>query len=459
MESATGEIKVEITSDRMEASITLLNQGSEVTADALAAALAESKVIFGIDQEKLKAIAEKPVYNVPYVVARGKPAVDGKNEAIEFKFPTGETKTIQETAAGSLDFRSISNFYNVRAGDLLAIKVPATDGQNGSMVTGEELKARDGKTAGIRVGKGVKLSDDGLSALAEDDGHACLVADRITVQNVVEVPSNVDYSVGNIKFIGSVRVRGNVMPDFIIEAERDIEIAGNVEKATVRCGGNLAIRGIVFGQRECLIEAGGDAVIGAVDQAEVRVQGNLEVNSYIRHSTVSIGGSLEVKAKKGNIVGGDIHCFRSIDAPFIGNAMATLTKLTVGSNPFISHQLEALRKEQGEVEGKLKQIRAALSTLASRAGAGPLDSKTEEIHRKLELTREALEPQSAKLAEQIARHQEMSTEYKEAKIKVSQIIFPGVIISFRDKMQYKTQDEQQRLTFYEEAAEIRTGPY
>ena len=50
-------------------------------------------------------------------------------------------------------------------------------------------------------------------------------------------------------------------------------------------------------------------------------------------------------------------------------------------------------------------------------------------------------------------------EFKEAKIKVSQVIYPGVIISFRDRMQYKTQDEQQALSFYEEESEIRTGPY
>jgi len=453
------DVRVELTSDRMEASITLLNAKREYSADALTAFLASAGVSTGVDKEKLKEIAARPVFNLPFVVAHGKPAVDGKNEIVEFKFPTGEVKTIQETTSGSLDFRSISNFYNFRAGDLLALKTPATEGQSGFTVTGEELMARPGKATGIRVGKGAKVSEDGMSAVAEDDGHACIVGDRITVQNTVEVPSNLDYSVGNIKFIGSVRVRGHVMPDFIIETEGDIEIAGNVEKATVKCGGNLTIHGIVFGQGECLIEAKGNATVGAVDQAEVKVLGNLVVNNYVRHSSVSVGGGLVVQAKKGNIVGGDIHCFRSIEAPFIGNAMATLTKLTVGSSPFVSHEIESLEGQLAENERKLQQVNTALSTLASRASTAQLDARTQELHDKLEQARRQLEPLVQKLNEQLSNKQAMGSEYKEAKIKVSQIIYPGVIISFRDKMQYKTQDEQQHVTFYEEAAEIHTGPY
>jgi uncharacterized protein (DUF342 family) len=291
------------------------------------------------------------------------------------------------------------------------------------------------------------------------DGHACLVADRITVQNSVEVPENLDYSVGNIKFIGSVHIRGHVMPDFSVEAEGNIEIDGNVEKAIVRCGGNLAIRGIVFGQKDCLIEVGGEAEIGAIDQADVMVRKSLTVANYIRHSNVSVGGDLTVKADKGNIVGGDIHCFRKIDAPFIGNSMATLTKLTVGTNPFISHEIEALKAEFTEAEKKLSQVKTALSTLASRATAGQESEKTSALKEKLQNTRNQLEPLLGSLREQINESEQKSTEFKEAKIKVQQVIYPGVIISFRDRMQYKTQDEQQALTFYEEESEIRTGPY
>jgi uncharacterized protein (DUF342 family) len=453
------DIKIDLTSDRMEASIELLNAESEFTFEDLISALSAKGITFGIDNDKLKKIAAEPQFNVPLVIACGQKAVDGKNEEIEYKFTTGDQPVIKETDSGTLDFRSISNFVNIKAGEMLAVKTPATDGESGSTVTGDELKARDGKKINLRVGKGVKVSEDGWSATAEVDGHACLLADRITVQNTVEVPENVDYSVGNIKFIGSVHIRGNVMPDFSVEAEGNIEIDGNVEKAVIRCGGNLAIRGIVFGQGECVIEAGGDAEVGAIDQAEVRVRKSLIVANYVRHSNVSVGGDLIVKADKGNIVGGDIHCFRKIDAPFIGNSMATLTKLTVGTNPFISHEIESLQTEFYEADKKLTQVRTALSTLASRADSGQESDKTSVLKEKLLNTRQQLEPLLEKLQAQIAESQEKSTEFKEAKIKVSQVIYPGVIISFRDRMQYKTQDEQQALSFYEEESEIRTGPY
>ncbi|MBN2081791.1 DUF342 domain-containing protein [bacterium] len=456
-----GDVKVEVSADKMQASITLLNERvrDQITEDSIRSALIDKQVIAGIDEERIKQLAANPVFNVPQVVAQGQRAVDGKNETVEYKFPVSTEKSIEETATGSLDFRSISNFVSMRANELLAVKQPPTLGTSGYTVLGDELKARDGRTINLRVGKGARLSDDGLSAISTTDGHACLIADRITVQNTVEVPAHVDYSVGNIKFIGNVKIRGNVMPDFTVEAEGDVEIAGNVEQATIKCGGDLNIRGIIFGQGQCEIDVVGNAMIGAIDQATVRVKGNLQVNNYVRHSNVAVGGLLEVQAKKGNIVGGDIHCYRGIESPYIGNNMATLTKLTVGSNPFVSQENEALEAKFSEIDKQLKQIRAAISAMHDRYPPGSRTSKTEEMITKLENTRSQLEPAAKALNDQIQQNKAQSSDFKEAKIKVSQIIYPGVIVSFRDRMQYKTQDEQQRLCFYEEAAEIRTGPF
>ncbi len=42
---------------------------------------------------------------------------------------------------------------------------------------------------------------------------------------------------------------------------------------------------------------------------------------------------------------------------------------------------------------------------------------------------------------------------------MSQTIFPGVLINFRGRLQYKSNDPAQHTTFYEEGAEVRSGPY
>jgi uncharacterized protein len=452
---------VEVSSDKMEASIKLLTDAAKVSlsAEKLREALAAKGVTHGINDSALQKLASSPQLNLDFVVAKGRPPEESRSEEIEYKFDASGEALPEGDEAGSVDFRSIKNFNNTRAGSLVAIKHPAIEGSPGYDVLGNEFKPREGKRLTLRTGKGVVLAEDGQSATAEIDGHACLVGDRLSVLGTIDIPANVDFSIGNINFIGNVRVRGAVMPGFSVTAEGGIEIAGNVEKANIKCGGNLDIRGLVFGQGHCEIEVAGDASIGAVDQAELTIRGDLNVMNYIRHCKVAVGGKVEVKGKKGNIVGGEIAAFRGIQAPFIGNSMATLTKLTVGSNPFISSELDVARARLAELETRMGQITTALKAIEARASAGPLDPSIQAMQEKLLKAKEQIEPETTSLTQQVAELQAQAAEYKEAKIRISEIVYSGVVINFRDRLQYKTMDEAQHMCFYEEAAEIRTGPF
>jgi len=456
------DVEIKVSSDRMEATLTLVKgnlQGS-FTVEDLQEILQGMRVNSGILVDRLQHLVKTAEPNVPHVVARGKQPVDGEHEKASYTFPTSRQTAVEETESGSVDFRNISNFNNIKEGTVLAEKTPATSGEPGFNVMGEQLKARDGKTISLRIGKGAELSEDGMRALAKVNGHACLVADRICVLETVEVPAHVDYSIGNISFIGNVRVRGGVMPGFVVEAQGNIEITGNVEKATIKCGGDLDIRGIVFGQGDCTIEVNGDARLGAIDQAKLSVRGDLKANSYIRHCEALVGGAVEVLGKKGNIVGGEVHAFRGITAPFIGNNMATLTKLTVGSNPFVSHELTKLEQQHNELSGKLAQVLNALdAALARKQMSGGVDEKTEGIIEKLKQARTQLEPAVAKVKKELEETKARVSEFKESRIRVGEIVYPGVVVNFRNRLQYKTMDEAQRVSFYEEEAEIRTGPY
>ena len=452
---------VEISGDKMEASIKLLSNAAlpGLSAQTLREAMATKGVTHGIVDIALEKLANSPQLNLSYTVAKGRPPEESRSEQIEYKFDATGQALPEGDDTGSIDFRSIKNFNNTRAGALIAIKLPAIDGSAGYDVLGNEFKPREGKRITLRTGKGVLLAEDGQSATAEIDGHACLIGDRLSVLGTIDIPANVDFSVGNINFIGNVRIRGGVMPGFSVIAEGAIEIAGNVEKANIKCGGNLDIHGLVFGQGHCEIESAGTATIGAVDQAVLTIRGDLNVMNYIRHCKVSVGGKVEVKGKKGNIVGGEIAAFRGIQAPFIGNNMATLTKLTVGCNPFISGELEATRARLAELEVRMTQITTALTAIEARAKAGNLDPAIQAMQDKLLKAKEQIEPETTALTAQVESLQAQATEYKEAKIRISEIVYSGVVINFRDRLQYKTMDEAQHLCFYEEAAEIRTGPF
>jgi uncharacterized protein len=444
--------EVYVTGDQMEAYFTLKSEVPGLSVSDIAQALQRSGVVAGVDETRLRELAAKPPLGAPQLVARGYAAVDGTSEQITYHFDVDMgTNKVTEDDAGSIDFRSLKNFLNIEAGSLLAEKTSVVPGKPGRNVLGQDLPAREGRTTAFKFGKGVEVTTDGLKAIAQVDGHPAIIADRLTVLNTVEVPSHVDYSIGNIDFIGNVKVRGDVMPGFAVKTRGNLEIAGNVEQANLDVGGNLDLRGIIFGQGNSKIMVKGDARIGAIDQAEVHVHGHLKVNNYIRHSTVLVGASLELIGQKGNVIGGEISAFQGISCPYAGNAMATLTKLTVGVNPFAAVELDDMVARYNDLDGKLRQINAAIMSSIQRGNTSMLD--------RLKQMQVQLEPVHKQLGEQLELMKMRTAENKDARIKIKEKVFPGVVVNFRNKLQYKTMDEAQRLSFYEEGAEIRTGPY
>jgi uncharacterized protein (DUF342 family) len=453
---------VHVSADGLRAVLTLASAppAGSLGLGGLKQALSAAGVTHGIDEIALQQLVDSPAAGRSIVAAQGTAARDGADEQIVYHFDAAGAPEAAnpDDPDATVDFRNVRNFNSTRAGAVIAEKRRASAPQDGVSVTGQPLKAKAGRALSFKLGKGAQLSPDGERVLAEVDGHACVIAERIGVLATVEVPAHVDFSIGNIAFIGSVRVRGNVVTGFSVEAGGDIEVQGNVEKCLVKAGRNLTVRGIVFGQGDCLLTAGGDAQLNAADQATLQIQGDLTLSGYLRHCTCLVGGKVELTGKRGNIVGGEVHAFRGVSAPFIGNQMATLTRIKVGSNPFISGAIDALLLQQLEQQKKLEQVQLALAAQLKRKGAAP-DPALDAVLGKLRAAEVTLSGQLGELEMQLAALQGKLAETKDAKIRVSEIAYPGVLVNFRDRLQYKTMDELQRLCFYEDASEIRTGAY
>jgi uncharacterized protein (DUF342 family) len=140
--------------------------------------------------------------------------------------------------------------------------------------------------------------------------------------------------------------------------------------------------------------------------------------------------------------------------------MATLTRIKVGTNPFLSAEMQELERQRFEQQGKLEQVQTAIeSQLKRKATLSAPDPRLDAVMVKLRLAESQLQGHLSDIEIQYASLQARLAEFKDAKIRVSEIAYPGVVINFRDRLQYKTMDELQRLSFYEDGAEIRTGPF
>ncbi|MCB1216265.1 DUF342 domain-containing protein [bacterium] len=470
------DYKIDVSDDRLIATMTLSNRETtgQFSADDLRNVLAAAGISQGIIENSLALMAAAPQFGDPVVVARGKQPPCRLLSEVTFLFDTGQpgqvclegklsTEQSEEEGAeeahedhGRIDLKEVRHFQNVQAGAVLARPTVITPEMCGVDVYGHPIQPEFKKASAPKPGRGVEQDEKTGEIRATLTGHASLKAGRISVMDVLDVNGDVDYGVGNIDFIGSVRIMGNIHPGFHIKAGTDLTISGNVDRASLECSGNLQINGIVFGAGETVIRVGGDAHVDALDQCELSVRGDLTISNYMRHCTASIGGSLQIESPKGNLVGGEVHVYRNVDVTSLGSKMAALTKLTVGRNPFSESNPDEIRQEITENEGKLRQISMGIETLKKRLQATGSNLELQQRLGKLMLAEAQFMPVLEGLRLRLEEAQRNATYFREAIISVRETVYPGVVVNFRDKMQYKTMDSMSSLCFYEHEAEIKT---
>jgi uncharacterized protein (DUF342 family) len=463
-----GDYKLEVSDDRMIATLILLNRDlpDKPSVDDLREVLRTHGIVSGISGEQLTAMQASPAYGESFVVARGRTPPLKVISEVTYGFDPGPMVSqsdlsnprpaSHEQDCGPVDLKNVRVFQNVQAGDELVRRTVITPAMCGEDVFGNPIEPEFSKATRPKPGRGVKEDEQSGTITALVTGHADLTQGKVNVMESLDISGDVDYSVGNIDFVGDLKILGSVHPGFHVRAGRSLTINGNVDRAHIACAGDLTVIGIVFGAGETTINVDGNAAISALDQCEINVRGDLSVTNYMRHCTARVGGNLDIVSKKGNLVGGEVQVYRHVEVTSLGSRMAALTKLTVGRNPFAEHNPDELRTELFAQEKKLKQIMLGIEALRKRmASLGPEPSLNERLE-KLMLAQEQYVPKLEELRSQLAEAQRNAVYFRESRISVRDTVHPGVVVNFRDRLQYKTMDSLSHMCFYERDSEIKT---
>ncbi|MEI8259430.1 MAG: FapA family protein, partial [Deltaproteobacteria bacterium] len=265
------------------------------TREEVDAECARLGVVFGLDEPAIERLcAGKAPASVELTLAAGVPPHDAQQARIEYRFvlPTENHAYTEAHDDEPVDYREGLLIENVSAGDVLATKVPGTPGQPGRTVTGQVVPQAVPKDLTLAVGSNVKLSPDGLSAIAMSGGRPALEGGRVSVITVLEVKT-VNYATGNIHFDGPVFVRGDVDAGFAVCATGDIEVSGIVEGGTLISGGNVVVRAGV--RNHGRIHAAGRVAVNFVDSdSEIQAIGDVIVQASATQARIEAGGSLTI---------------------------------------------------------------------------------------------------------------------------------------------------------------------
>lgn len=220
-------------------------------------ALSRYGIVYGVDRQACQDAAQCTEER-EITIARGIPPRPGEPGRVEFLFSLEDRIPVRPGEEEQVDFRQRFYFTSVEPGVVLARKIPPVPGEPGQDVFGNLLLPPAPQDVELAAGNGVRLSPDGMEAIAVCAGRPVAQRKgrqvRLAILEVLEIAGDVALESGNITFQGDVRIAGNVMEGMTVKAGGYVHIGGYVAGATVQAGGPLFISGNVLSS---LVVAGG----------------------------------------------------------------------------------------------------------------------------------------------------------------------------------------------------------
>ena len=319
-------------------------------------------IVHGLVENKIlkQWIQNKNMRRRPLKIAQGTPPVPPKDARIVFHFETNPQKTGTEKKDGKIDYKDRGEIISVKAGTLLAEKIPPEEGKPGLDVTGKIINVQKPKDLIIKTGKGVTKSPDNLQVIASVNGMVEIDnSGKINVHQVLVINGDVGMQTGHIFFDGVVVVRGEVSPGFQVKAEQ-LE-ASAIMNGEVTTTGDILVKGGIVGSK---INANGTVTAKFLKATQIVSKRDVVAQKEIVDCMLNVGG--RCLCETGKIVASHISASGGVKAAEIGSDYSSSCQIMVGVSSKTQKQIKRLtntlkqckKDEQTEIKAEISRIKA-----------------------------------------------------------------------------------------------------
>jgi uncharacterized protein len=351
-----------------------------------------------------------------------------------------------------VDPHFIHHFDNIEKGLVVGRIYPPTDGVAGIDVFGKPIAPKPGKPADMKLDTTItaRPGSSYQELVAAEAGYLSEDRGVLAVKTEMIVAKNLDFKIGDIDFVGSVKVRGNVGKDFVIRARRDIEISGDVNQGRLESvEGKVIVKGAIVGERDCSltvtqqtssqmvetqrnrpradIKAKAGVIAGRIENAVVESGGDIEVTRECRSCLLRTRQNVMMPAA--TLIAGEVFAVCGVDAKLIGNERGSKTVVHICSDVESSSDYATLANQISSHEAAEQLLILHLGPFAvNPKRVVRLETKhrqkTEQLLKKLE----SVKASSAKLKgerENLLKSAQLNNMFR---VSVRQQIFPGIEI-------------------------------
>lgn len=411
-------------------------QDPERTYERIIALLDTNKIVYGIKDDIVRRLAERPVYNLKMEVAKGTPAVNGENGEITYLVKRNAEYTPDYNIEGTVDYKNLDYLQLVSKGQVLCEIKKETQGEEGTNIFGKPVPPRPGKPPGNPTGQNTELTEDGSRLIAMADGQVDFVRDKININDLLRIKEHVNMMTGNVNFTGDISIGGDVQSGFAVRSGANIVINGVIESADVEVAGNLNVGKGINGVGTSCIRVGRDLRCRYIENADIRVGGNITAD-YIINSKIICDGDIILKGAKELIAGGEIHVRGELSAKEIGSESERATIINFIETAAVGDEaeIERLKSENAEYMNNtavLTETAAKYLRINRKALTPQMREQLDLIKEQVTLLRGRIEANTMKLKE---LENQMTFEYS-GSLSCKKKLYRGVKISF-GKQQFR----------------------
>ncbi|MDR0454980.1 MAG: FapA family protein [Deferribacteraceae bacterium] len=294
-------------------------------------------------------------------VAAGKPPTHGKDAKVQifFEMPSNEPP---KDADGNANYKQMRRYINVRAEQILARVIPATTGNPGMTVNLNPIQQVPGKMAELTAGDGVKMTENGTQFSATTDGYITYKRDVLSVNPVIEIRGDVDYNIGNIDFVGTVDIVGDIHPGFVVKG-KDVNLRGICQDASIIAENSVTVKGGIKGRNNLgTITAGGIIDIDYCEGGVLNAKGAIIVHKYTFNSVLNSGDTIKADYKS-TIAGGSVISFAGGTFYNLGTKANTKMEIIVGRKYDTENKLVRINEEKKRLIETMVKIKEAIDAI------------------------------------------------------------------------------------------------
>ena len=355
---------------------------------------------------------------------------------------------------------------NVKKGDVLCRIVPPKPGKDGIDISGKPVPHKKSRLPSFPSGHNTIVSENGMELTSAIDGCIEYHKNLLNVNETFYVHGNVDNSSGNINFLGTVVIQGDVTQGYTVKAGKDITVHGMVAGATLIAGGSITVSNGVNGMSGGSLTAGGDITARYFQNATLEC-GYDVLGDVLMNCSVQAKHSILLRGPNASLMGGKCTAGQQICAKAIGTPNNVPTDVCVDSSDLHS-AMAGVSARASEIAGLNEKItaeeqvqaglRKQIDTVKKAIEGGNHNVKLAAIMKTLMLNTKKSENA---VGDYRRRVEELETEPEVSIIDFNIIgirtIYAGTKISIGIYSKYLSSDYS-NMKFYVQGDDIISGP-